>query len=289
MIIIHNKYKAKNLIAILTTICVFFCCTINVSAAGGHISANTPETVNIGRSFTVALHLENDKPVKSVWIRFKFDSEYISFSKVDSPLKCDLYKNKNTGEAEVICLFKETVEQGDIINMTFTAKTGNDSSIQTIEIELVDAVTNDLEKADLSVDNSVEIYIERKSSLSQSDPVSRKSSVVSEKSTSSKKFETSSKKIIVSSQDKKESDNIHIIEELSDSDIESKYYTSSRSMSEALNYSDSRIKYILSGAGIAIAVIGILFGMYKLGETKSRSTYSELKNTNEKETEDSRE
>ena len=47
-----------------------------------------------------------------------------------------------------------------------------------------------------------------------------------------------------------------------------------------------KIKYLLSGAGITIAVIGILFGVFKLGEAKSRSTYIVQNKTNDKDEED---
>ncbi|MBQ2604406.1 MAG: hypothetical protein II589_05170 [Clostridia bacterium] len=268
-------------------------CNIFASAYGGYISANAPETVNIGRSFNVTLTLDSSKPVKSVWIKFKFDSEYISFSKVSSPIKADTYHNTNDGEAEVICLFKDAVTQSDIVSMTFTAKTGNESSTQTIFIEIVDAVANDLEKADLSGDESVEVYIERKTSLSQNESTQKKSSYVSHSSTASKKAVTSSKNEIQSHKDNissvKKYDTTHNIETTSSvtEENELNYEIHSQITSEKLNYSDSKVKYILSGAGGTICVIGVLFGVYKLGETKSRSTYMKQNKTDTKEYTDS--
>ena len=282
------KYSSKIPIIIFTVISIMLSYCLTAYANAGHISANAPETVNIGRSFNIVLSLESTEPVKSVWVKFKYDSEYISFSKVSSPVKADLYHNEDSGEAQVICLFKDAVKQSDIINITFTARTGNDPSTQIIGIELIDAVTNDLEKADISVDDSAEIYIERKSSLSQSDHVSRKNTAVSEKSTSSKKLNafSNSNDSTRSNQNSRKYDTAHSIQAASDIDGESEYYTSSRITSERLYYSDNKIKYLLSGAGITIAVIGILFGVFKLGEAKSRSTYIVQNKTNDKDEED---
>ena len=276
----------RKLFASLFVIIVMFIPSVCAHADGTAFEITSPESVNSGRSFDISIKYVGDEPLGGVWLETEYDDEYFSFKSFSAENCTSDYENKG-GKLSLICLFNDPDNHCREMKMTFTSKTGVPSAKKSFRFNCVQAVTSDLKDTDTTITPSFDINVIRKSDGTDTDNVSsrRKDSDTADKnnntgtgrSTESKTSSAKSKKesygkssgqtksIAVSSENSKE----EMPSESSKNEY-SQEVSSSLNKTMRLYEKESKSELVIAGAVGALAVVGILFGLYKLGKMENR-------------------
>ena len=160
---------------------------LHVFAAQAELSAVCPGSVNIGRSFDVTVSMNGSADIDAIQFSVSYDRNYLSFKSASAVQSGELSTYDENGKLGVIFLKNGVIEKGDLITLSFTAKTGNSSSRQKISFEFVEAVDSGFNDKKIGMTDSVSIDIIKASDSSKSGSSKSAGSVTSKKSTSDSK------------------------------------------------------------------------------------------------------
>lgn len=209
---------------ILITILIVYSASVGTLTAFGEniLTADPPEEVGVGRSFTVLYHFSLTDDISALHIKLCFDSN-ISFKKAEPSISCYKKIYKKSDGVEMIIIPDEYFISSDTLSFTFTAVSGAPSGEHKIDLNIIQAIDTEQNNVELSAD-SFTIKATKASDSSSSDVKSKSSNsgsvsvysgsikrsassktTVSSGSIKTEKSKTSSAKITLSSQAKTKS------------------------------------------------------------------------------------
>lgn len=255
--------------------------TISGFAIQSELSVSCSDSVNIGRSFDITFSMNHNTDVRAIQFNAFYDSRYLSFKGVSAVQSGDVDYYDKDGKVGIIFLKSSVIEKGEVIKLSFTAKTGNSSSKQKISFEFLEAVDNNLNNASVGITDSITINIIKSSDSSQSNGGSTKSNNSSSSKSTSSKSSTSSKAIASNSvseknysgenrsfyENEEEYDNPNYDEEVAD--------WSGFHRIDELSESGDSIRYVMLGAGGMLAVVMVGIICYRLGKGRSNDVSKE--------------
>ena len=242
--------------------------------AAADLVLSAPESADPGRRFTVSLHLEGEDDLSAVHIDLTYE-EPLTLADVKESQPCKLRYKEKDGGAELILLSKSTFSPGEAAVLTFSLKSASGSV--AINAKVTRALNEKLEDVSLKcVGCTVEINEKAdshtgsqtgSSSARQSDTKVRSSSGGA-RASSAKGSGAQSKRVSSKSSSKKTS--------ASSSKGSSKASSESTPQEVSASYrettgrvvgnEDSPLKYAAAGSAMTVAVLLILFAVYRMGQ-----------------------
>lgn len=265
--VLQNTLKAIILFLISAFFVIFTSSTAVASTYG--LSAEAPKSVNVGRSFDIQLSADNGQisNICALKIITEFSCENFSVKDIYCNGGEAEYSNEN-GKLTVICLFNNGIEnEKDFLTLSFTAKTGQNSSRQTININCTEAVDNNLNNVNIIVKNSISIDIIKSTSSNVSENAKNGSLKLSEKISSKSTSSSNSKRNTVNSKsENKNSKSSHSSNSILESE-NGELQANNTNLPEVGYLSDNNntTNYVIAGIGIGISVTAIIFISYKIG------------------------
>lgn len=263
-----SKFYRSNLC--VTTIIIMIQLSIfHAYADSPEITIDYPESVGIGRSFDVNLNLNNSIDITALMLEVDYNEDFLSLKDVLSNTGDEVDFFVENGIANVIYLSPDSIEAGNFLTLQFTAKTGNDSSIQEISFTCLQAVDSNINDVDLSLSESINVEI-IKANNSQNNETTKRS-VQSDKSNSSKSKSVSSKTTSSKKSNSVTENNERLYPETQSSceNPESMFLSSDYEVTsgiELVNDSDLKIKYVLAGVGLASGFFIMIFVAFRFGQ-----------------------
>lgn len=259
------KRLFKVIAALILTIITALCAIEKVYASEYDIKITSPDSVNVGKSFTAYLSLPTDQAhnISALKIIIEYSNDNLNFKGADCPQGETDYCDEN-GKVTVICLFTDGIPDGDsFLSLSFTARTEQSGSRQKMYFQCTEAVDNSLKSLSVSVTDSLEIEITK--STSDTNPSVRANASkygdtngggkTSSKNVSSKTGAAGSKNS--SGRDKSNSKSERQYEE-ENPDLPSIGY---------LANNNGKSGYLFAGIGIGFSVVAVIFISYKVGRT----------------------
>lgn len=278
--VLQNTLKA----IILILISIFFVILTSFTAAAFtyNLYAEAPKNVNVGRSFDIKLSADKDQfnDICALKIIAEFNSDSFSVKDICCNGGEAEYSNEN-GKLTVICLFNNGVEdKKDFLTFSFTAKTGQNSSSQTINFSCTEAVDTNLNNVDVTVKNNVLIDINKSSSASSKTSENTKNSSfkISDKISSKSASSSKSKKNTGSSKSENKNSNApHSTNSASEAENgESQADDTNLPEVGYLSDNNNTTNYVIAGIGIGVSVAAVIFISYKIGnKNKSGDKFKE--------------
>lgn len=264
------KFDRNILIAVIMLVFSFCFPAVSAAAEAENFSAVMPDSVGVGRSFDIVIQYGGSEPLSAVQFNIDYDMDYFSFKKAEGAGNSETTFKDENGTLAIICLYNDFAEKGDVLTLTFTAKTGNSSADKSFYFECVQAVSGKLTNIDCQMTPEKEISVVRKSDssaqTSRSTGTTGNNTASAKNKASSVSTDTSSITAQFSTSFAENEENI--ADEFDDEEF--RYESSHLSENnERLYGSESKAKLVLAGAGGAIAVMGIIFSLYKYGKMSS--------------------
>lgn len=265
------KTQFKVSIALILTIITALCAIEKVYASEYDIKITSPDSVNVGKSFTAYLSLPTDQAsnVSALKIIIEYSNDNLNFKGADCPQGETDYYDEN-GKVTVICLFTDGIPDGEsFLSLSFTARTGQNGSRQKIHFQCTEAVDNSLKSLSVDIKDSLDIEITKSTSdknLSEKVNSSKYGDTNRGGKTSSKN--NSSKKSGSGASGVKNSR----IKDKSNSESEKEYEPDNSDLPSIgyLSNEDGKSGYLLAGIGIGFSVVAVIFISYKIGRTDSK-------------------
>ncbi len=274
----------KYLIKLITAAIMILLFTLPVCAYEHTFEVQMPDSVNSGRSFDITVKYNGVNMLGGVWLEVVYDEEYFSFKSFSAENSTSDYENSG-GKLSLICLFNEKDNNCREMKLIFTSKTGVHSAEKSFRFNCIQAVSSDLKDIDTSITPSADISMIRKSddtdtsgdgfrSKDESDKKGNTDKNNGTKASSSKtKSDTSKKTSSKKTKSEGASSDRYTGETNSDGTVHEYGENTSSAVNQTLRIyeSESRSELVIAGAVGALAIVGILFGLYKLGNIKYKS------------------
>ena len=246
---------------------------ITVFAEQSTLSASCTESVNVGRSFDVTFTMNSNTNIRAIQFNAYYDSNYISFKSVSAVQSGEVSSYDNNGKVGIAFLKSGTVDKGEVIKLSFTAKTGNGSGVRKVTFESVEAVDSNLNDVKLGMTESVAVNVVKASDSSHSS-VSTKSnkSSTSQSTTSKSKSSSDSKSEVAGSRENnvlspEEEEFYEYVEEYGDSGYSGvEVSRSGNYLRDSIPDKTGNVRYVIFGASgmLLMVMIGLIF--YRLGK-----------------------
>ncbi len=267
-----HRFKIYSAIILIL---LFYCSEIVAYAAQNGIVADSPESVGIGRSFDVSFSAVGAGSVEALSLTVYYDEGAFNF-KTASCSDGEVSYSEKGGKLKLICLFNNGLEsKSDFLKLSFTAKTGQDSSTQKISFVCNEAVDSNLNYTDIGISEYVSIDIVKGSSTNTASSSGRKTGAGGSSSKAKKNNSSSGKNT-------KDKNNRSKAGRNEDNSYDEKAgdYHSDGIFAEAADDTipsigfmpDNSPKYgtVIAGIGIGIALSAIVFIAYRLGRTEGK-------------------
>lgn len=286
-----NKKLFQSVSLILLILLITVYCISSSAISTYKFEILSPESVKVGSSFDVKITSKSRSSLKAVKMCISYDSNYISVKSIENNQQCEITKVNDNGKLSLIILFNETLSDGEICTVTFTAKLGVASSNQCILFDVTEAVNDDLSDAVVTLPESVTIKTLKNSDVSSADIQNRTvQTPVQSGNTSSKTSSSSSSNRLSSKNSKSEKSASSGSNSKSAKDKSVKNNSSGNNQSidnttsitqpdEESNDIDLKIKedkgkLVFAGVGLTLSVIGVFFVVYRLGQISGKKNKS---------------
>lgn len=250
---------------------LFFNCEIVAFAAQSGITADCPESVGIGRSFDISLSADGAGSVEALSLTVYYDEDALNF-KTASCSDGKVSYSEKSGRVKLICLFNSGLgSKSDFLKLSFTAKSGQDSSTQKISFVCDEAVDSNLNYTNIGISEYVSIDIVKASSASSSGRktgAGSSSSKVKNNSISSGKKDRSNTVKNKDDSDDEKAEDYHgddIFAQAADDTLPSIGFMAENS---------PKYGTVIAGIGIGIALSVIVFIAYRLGKAEGKEKKS---------------
>ena len=272
------------------------------AAADGELSVKPPEEVRIGRSFSVEYQFNTTDEIVGLRLKIDLDSG-ILFKEIEPSRSCYKRVYKHSDGAEIILIADDYFSEGDLLTLTMTAASGSGSGDRKISVEVVEAVDSNDNKVELSCESFTAKVVQASGSSSELSKSSTNNNSAARSYANSKRSSASlsgaaASKAAASSSAKnsssKAASKVKIktqTKSRSKTSVSSAVSDMGESVSQQLsydheNYDDhnnveyisvknqdsDNYKYIVIGALLAIAVIGLLCFVYCLGRSAGKNS-----------------
>lgn len=248
---------------------LFLNCEIVAFVAQSGITADCPESVGIGRSFDISLSAVGAGSVEALSLTVYYDEGALNF-KTASCSEGKVSYSEKSGRVKLICLFNSGLEsKSDFLKLSFTAKTGQDSSTQKISFVCDEAVDSNLNYTDIGISEYVSIDIVKASSANTASSSGRKTSSGSSSSKAKNSISSGKKDRSNTVKNKDDSDDEKAEDYHSDGIVTQ---DADDTLPSIGFMTDSNPKYgtVIAGIGIGIALSVIVFIAYRLGKAEGK-------------------
>lgn len=244
-------------------------CPMSVSAESVKISAEADESVHIGRSFDINLK-SNNSDLAAAYIIVSFDFDYLSFKSAKAGTNGEVTVKESDGTVDIICLYSSGLSDEDFLTLTFTAKTGNNSSTQKVFVTCSEAVDVNLNTLSPMNINDIEVDIIKSSSDSADKAYANTSDRTGSRSQSKNSDSKTSSNSQSNSTDEDLSINSRTVRSFQEQGSISQNHNRSTLAGEGFITGGSDYgSYIIGGVG-TLAVVVILAAIYTLGKNNAK-------------------